>query len=329
MKELRVRIISQEKGLYRVSCEAGEKWAEVSGNYRYNTEKVSDFPTVGDYVIAAWPEDDSNAIITMLFPRKSILLRKAAGKELQEQAVAANIDTVFICMSLNNDFNVRRLERYLATVWDSGATPVILLTKKDLCEEPKQAIIKVEEVAAGVEILTVSALDSSYEELLSITRPGMTYAFVGSSGVGKSTLINRLTGEEAIRTGGLRNDDKGRHTTTHRELIDLPNGAFVIDTPGMREMGMWDHSEGIDTVFSEIEELQNRCRFSNCTHSGEPGCAVQKALEDGRLTPERWNAYIKLRTENAYISEQGDYLRAKKEKFKTIARINKANQRKH
>lgn len=324
-REIRARIITQEKGFYRISDGSEERLAEVCGKFRYEAQTVSDYPAVGDYVIATWPEDGSNSIIESLFPRKSAFVRKAAGVDGHEQIVAANIDTVFVCMSLNNDYNLRRLERYIATAWDSGATPVVVLTKADLCDDLDAKIYEVEKIAVGAEVVAVSSLNDDYDSIKSYLRPEKTIAFLGSSGVGKSTLINKLLGEDIIATGGLRNDDKGRHTTTHRELITLPNGAYVIDTPGMRELGMWDSESGIENVFSDIEEMVSRCKFSNCTHNNEPGCVIIQALEAGTLDEARWISYQKLMAENEYSQNPDEYLVAKKNKFKQIAKLNRAN----
>lgn len=327
MNEIRARVILQEKGMYKISNGSAVKNAVVSGKFMFTSTTVSDYPAVGDYVIAEWPEDSSNAVIHSVFPRKSCFIRKAAGPEKQEQVFAANIDTVFLCMSLNNDYNIRRIERYLAA-YDSGASPVIVLTKADLCDDVEIKISEIQSVAFGVDVLAVSSINMDFDVLMKYILPGKTIAFLGSSGVGKSTLINRLLGNDRIATGGLRNDDKGRHTTTHRELITLENGAFLIDTPGMRELGMWDNESGIDTVFSDIEELISQCKFSNCTHTNEPGCAVQKVLSEGTLDMTRWQSYLKLKKENEYVANGSQYLEVKRSKFKEIAKTNKANRKK-
>ena len=327
MNELRARVISQEKGVYKISNGTEVKTAAVSGKYRYETQTVSDYPAVGDYVIAEWQPGDGNAVITGLFPRKSCFIRKAAGTGNREQVVAANIDTVFICMSLNNNFNIRRLERYLSVTYDSGAEPVVVLTKSDLCPDAESRICEVRNAAPGVDVLAVSSLDGNYGAVTDYIMPGRTVAFIGSSGVGKSTLINRLTNSDRLATREIGNDDKGRHTTTHRELIALPNGAFVIDTPGMRELGMWDSGDGIDAAFADIEELSRACRYSDCTHTSEPGCAVLKALADGTLDAARLESYRKLKTENEYTADNSRYLEVKRAKFKEIAKINKTNRK--
>ena len=319
------RITLQEKGFYRIRTSMGEQNALVSGKFQFDAQSPSDYPAVGDYVMASCADPDT-AIIHQLLPRRSLFVRKAAGTSKTEQVVAANIDTVFLCMSLNNDFNLRRLERYLAVAWESGADPVVVLTKADLCADLPQKQREVEAIAMGVTILTTSAMElEGYRQIMPYITEGRTVAFVGSSGVGKSTLINRLLGEERLATDGLRNDDKGHHTTTHRELLFLPGGAMVIDTPGMRELGMWDAASGVEQTFGDIEELAARCRFRNCSHSSEPGCAVRAALESGHLDTGRWQSYQKLKNENSYAADSKSYLAAKEKKFKDISKINKYN----
>lgn len=329
MNELRARVIAQEKGSYRLQNDAEVKSAVISGKYRYDAQTAADCPAVGDYVIAQWPEDDGPAVITGLFPRRSCFVRKAAGSGRAAQIVAANIDIVFICMSLNRNYNIRRLERYLSIAYESGAEPVLILTKSDLCADPENKAAEARRAAPGVDVCIISSLDGDYASILPYLQPGRTVAFIGSSGVGKSTLLNRLLGTDRIATREIGADDRGRHTTTHRALIALPNGAFVIDTPGMRELGMWDSDAGIDTAFSDIEDLARACKYANCTHTAEPGCAVRRALERGALDPGRFAAYQKLKAENDYAADSRLYLEAKNQKFKEIARINKANRRKH
>lgn len=316
------RILSQEKGFYRIISDKGKKLAEVSGKFQFQTTVSSDYPAVGDFVLVNWNESGNSAIIESLLPRKSAFIRKAAGGSQQEQVVAANIDIVFLCMALNNDFNLRRMERYISIAWDSGAMPVVVLTKSDLCDDLEQKLAEVSTIAFGVDVLvTTSTEENGYEELLPFISEGKTIAFIGSSGVGKSTLINRLLGKELLKTNGLRNDDKGRHTTTHRELFLLPSGGMVIDTPGMREFGMWDNDTGIERTFMDIEELAAQCKFRNCTHTNEPGCAIQKALTTGKLEINRWQSYQKLKAENDYMEDKESYMIAKGRREKEISKL--------
>lgn len=316
------RVLSQEKGFYRVVTDNGEKLAEVSGKFRFQTTVPSEYPVVGDFVLVNWNESGNSAIIESLLPRKSAFIRKAAGESQQEQVVAANIDTVFLCMALNNDFNLRRLERYISIAWDSGAMPVVVLTKSDLCDDLENKLSEVSSIAFGIDILvTTSMEEDGYKELLPFISGGKTIAIIGSSGVGKSTMINRLLGKEYLKTNGLRNDDKGRHTTTRRELFLLPSSGMVIDTPGMREFGMWDNDTGIERTFTDIEELASQCKFRNCTHTNEPGCAIRSALTMGELQIDRWQSYQKLKAENDYIEDKESYMIAKGKREKEISKL--------
>lgn len=319
------RVLSQSKDIYRVVTETGTLFAEVSGKYRFQTKRFSDFPAVGDFVLLDRDLGDSgNGIIHQVLSRKSAFIRKAAGKSAQEQLVLANIDTTFICMSANNDFNLKRLERYLVLVWESGSTPVVVITKIDLCEDIYSKFRAVDAIGNGVDILGISALTKEgYDDVMSYMTPGKTVALLGSSGVGKSTLINWLIGQDALETQGVRNDDRGRHTTTRRELVLLPSGGMLVDTPGMRELGMWDVDEGLDRTFQDVETYFDKCRFRDCTHTNEPGCAIYDAIRDGELSEKRWQSYLKLKTEDAYSENRDDYLKKKNEKFKNISKHNK------
>jgi ribosome biogenesis GTPase len=294
------RVMSQYKNLYKVYTENGEVLAEVSGKFRFNAVKVSDYPAVGDFVMMDRMENSGgNAIIHQVLTRKSAFIRKAPGTANEDQVIAANIDTVFICMSLNNNFNLHRIERYLSVAWDSGASPVIILTKSDLCDNIEEKLTEIEKVALGVDVVvTTSMSEDGYLPIQKYIGRNKTIAFIGSSGVGKSTLINKLIGEDSIATNGLRDDDKGRHTTTRRETYILPDGGIVIDTPGMREMAV--EGGDLERTFVDIEELTTSCKFSDCTHSGEPGCAVQEAIENGTLSADRLESYIKLKKEANY-----------------------------
>ena len=301
--------------------------AGVSGRLRHEALSPSDYPAVGDFVLAD-TQTGGDAVIRSVLPRRSSFVRRAAGDSHQEQVVAANVDTVFLCMSLNRDFSLRRLERDLAVAWESGASPVVVLTKADLCADTRRYALEAERVAVGVPVLvTASLAEDGLDALAPYLRPGRTVAFIGSSGVGKSTMINRLLGEARQTTGGLRGDDRGRHTTTSREIFQLPGGALLLDTPGMREMGMWDAQAGIDQTFTDVLELAAQCRFADCTHTSEPGCAVRRAMETGTLAPERLAAFMRLSAENAYAQDSAAYLAQKERKFKEIAKINKARRR--
>ena len=294
------RVAAQYKDSYKVIGEAGAMAAKVSGRFRFALHTVAEYPAVGDFVLLDRSSDAAGtAIIHRVLTRKSALSRKAAGKTQEEQMVAANLDTVFICMSLNQDFNPRRLERYLGIVWDSGAFPVVVLTKSDLCDDPVAKMTELAEITCGVDVISSSALnEDGFTAIGNYLGRGKTVAFVGSSGVGKSTLINRLLGPELLATQEIRSDDKGRHTTTRREMFILPTGGVVIDTPGMREIS----PDGADLTktFSDIDALALQCRFHDCSHGKEPGCAVQLAIAEGRLEEGRFVNYLKLQKESRY-----------------------------
>ena len=322
------RILSQEKGAYRIISEAGEQSAAVSGRFMHGAKSASDFPAVGDFVVIGSEFPQDRAVIHDVLPRKSVFIRKAAGTGCTEQAIAANIDTVFICMSMNSDFNLRRLERYLSVAWDSGASPVIVFTKSDLCPDPGHFLRSAEPIAVGTDMIAVSSMEpDGCKKLLSYIQEGMTAALVGSSGVGKSTLINRLLGENRLDTNELRRVGKGRHTTTRRELFLLKQGGMIIDTPGMRELGLWSAGHGFDQSFSDIEALAAMCRFHNCSHTNEPHCAVRAAVESGALPAKRLQSYLKLKSESMYAGDPEGYLAVKKQKFRNIAKINRRNQK--
>ncbi len=294
------RVSSQSKNLYKVITEKGEIVAEISGKYHYSVKGISEFPAVGDFVMVDRTNNSQGkGIIHQILSRKSVFARETAGTKEDIQIVATNIDTIFICMSLNNDYNLRRLERYLSIAWDSGAVPVIVLTKSDLCTDIEIKLDEISSVAIGIEVLvTTSTSEEGYQSLKRFISCGKTVAFVGSSGVGKSTLINCLIGHNVLDTNGIRNDDKGRHTTTRRELILLPNSGVVIDTPGMRELGII--SADLSKSFADIDKLAENCKFNDCTHRQEPNCAVQKAIKDGILSIERLESFWKLEKEAKY-----------------------------
>jgi ribosome biogenesis GTPase / thiamine phosphate phosphatase len=293
------RIAVEHKSAYVLYSEAGELSGQTTGKLRFDADLDAERkPAVGDWVAIRLLDGEQRAVIVEILPRRTTFVRKQAGITTAAQVVAANVDVVFVVSGLDQDLNPRRIERYLALGWESGAFPVVVLTKSDLCDDVEGALARLESVTQGLDVHVASALTGEgIEELRVHLHSGRTAAFVGSSGVGKSSLINRLADADLQDIGDVRADGKGRHTTTRRELIQMPSGGVVLDTPGMRELQLWDSSSGIEGTFEEITSLMSMCRFSNCSHTSEPGCAVLEALKAGTISADRLESYRKLQRE--------------------------------
>jgi ribosome biogenesis GTPase len=316
-------VVWESRGHYRLATGEAEWSARLAGRLRHAAATRADLPVVGDWVLAASTAGGS-ATIHRVLTRRTRFSRGAAGRSTEEQVVAANVDTVLVVTSFNRDFNPRRIERYLALSWESGATPIVVLNKADLCEDHERWLTEVEPVAQGVPtILTSAVRGDGVDDLRRVVRTGGTTALLGSSGVGKSSLVNLLTGGTQgvlpIRAG----DDRGRHSTTARQLFSLPGGGVLIDTPGMRELQMWEADEGLDHAFADVQALAEACRFRDCSHQSEPGCAVTAAVEDGALAAERLDSYHRLQREDAYLRSRNDPA-ARAEQTRQVRRLMKA-----
>ena len=314
------RVISESKGSFQVYCQQGELSAKISGKMRYRAGEENQYPAVGDWVVVKPLVNEQKGIIHAVLPRKSTFSRKVVGDRTEEQIVSANVDTVFIVSGLDGgrNFNLRRIERYLTLAWSSGATPVMVLNKVDLCNDIDVHIHSVESIAPGISIHPVSAKQKiGLAALRNYLTKGNTAAFLGSSGVGKSALINALLGVEKQETGEVREDDRmGRHTTTRRELILLPGGGIVIDTPGMREIQLWAGEEDLQGAFQDIEILAKQCHFADCSHNAESGCAVKAAIDRGELDPARLDSHQRLQNELKYLASREEHSTRQYEKLK-------------
>ena len=299
------RVVIHQRGPYRIITSTGEMPAEMSGKLAH-TAAQGGYPVAGDWVAVSVRQPENAATIHHVVPRLSAFIRKAAGTARTSQVVAANVDVAFLALSLNDDLNLRRMERYLASTRESGAEPQIILTKSDLTAGAAAMKASVEDAAKGVTVHMVSALTGEgLDSVVTAIGRGRTAVLLGSSGVGKSTLVNALVGSQVMATQAIREDDaKGRHTTTHRELVLLPGGGLLLDTPGMREMGLWDAEAGVAETFADIEELAAQCRFSDCKHGNEPGCAIRAAMDEGKLDEGRWRSFAKLQGEVAHLDRK-------------------------
>ena len=308
------RVSAQHRGEYDVLTEAGELRAHLAGRLRHEASSGAELPAVGDWVALR------DAVIHAVLPRRTAFARKVNLDAAQAQVLAANVDTIFVVTALDDDFSPRRLERYLTLAWESGAMPAVVLTKVDLCDDPLAALLEAEQVALGAPAHLISNVTGEgIDELASYLVPAQTVALLGSSGVGKSSLANRLLGHEAQPTKELAEDGTGRHTTTARQLIQLPSGAVLVDTPGLREVQLWDADEGIDQAFADVDDMAAGCRFNDCAHEQEPGCAVQAAIAEGRLPRERLDSYRSLQRELQRLAAKQDARLRSEEKRKRVA----------
>ena len=324
------RVAEEQRGAYVLFAERGTFDATVAGRMMHEADAREDYPAVGDWVLARPLPGEGRAVIHEVLPRRTKLSRKMAGTQIAEQILVANVDTVFVVASLNYELNARRLERYLSVIWESGARPVVVLNKADLTEDRESLVRRVETSVAGAVIhVTSAATGEGVAEIGRYIERGRTVAFVGSSGVGKSCLVNCLLEREAQAVKAISFYDKGRHTTTSREMVLVPGGGLIVDTPGLRELGLWDAESGLGQAFADVEGFASTCAFSDCSHGSEPGCGVQGALRGGRLDHARFESYRKLQREQLFIEGKRDYgIRdAEKRKWKQIAKANRKRTR--
>jgi ribosome biogenesis GTPase len=320
------RVVAEDRRMYTVWTVDGERRAEAAGKLLYRKTSWADLPKVGDWVALTELSGEGRVVIQGVLPRRSRFSRKAAGRIVDEQVLAANVDVLFIVQALDHDFNLRRLDRYLAMAWDGGVAPVVVLNKTDICEDVAARVAAVQRSAGAAPIIAISAANGDIAPLRAFLRTGLTFAFVGSSGVGKSTIINVLAGEELQATYAVNaRDGEGRHTTIRRQLLIMPDGSLLIDTPGMRELGLWTVDEGLSETFADIEELALRCRFSNCTHTHEARCAVRAAVESGAIDEDRYRNYVKLLREAAALGahDARSEAEARRTRDKTIAKFSR------
>ncbi|ALL13217.1 ribosome small subunit-dependent GTPase A [Caulobacter henricii] len=314
------RVIVQRRSAFGVATDQGELRAKPSGRLLHEAGEGG-VPVVGDWVALVPNPSEGLATIHAVLPRRTAFVRRAADSVQTLQVIAANIDVAFVVTSMNADFNARRLERYLAAAWQSGARPVVLLTKSDLSDAPQALADQVMALAGGCPVIVVSARQGvGLDAVRAHIAPGETCVLIGSSGVGKSTLVNHLSGEDRMATQAIReNDARGRHTTSHRQLFRLPDGGLILDTPGIREVGLIDAEEGLGVVFDDIERLAEACRFRDCGHANEPGCAVRGALENGALDPERWASFQKLGQELAAVEDKAERIAREAERRRQLS----------